>query len=193
MITPLQRRLDGREPARWRSASTDLAGKRLVSYLPMAHIAERMTSHYQQAVLGYEVTHLPRPGPARAPTLREVRPNIMFGVPRVWEKIHAGVVGGARPPTPSRRPQFDEARRGGQARSPRRASLGRGHRRAGRHLGLPRRRRLPAASASCSASTRSTFAITGAAPIPRRAARVVPGHRRAAVGDLRHVRVARAR
>ena len=67
-------------------------GKRVVSYLPMAHIAERMTSHYQQAWLGYEVTSCPDPGQIGA-YARDVRPNVMFGVPRVWEKIHAGVVG----------------------------------------------------------------------------------------------------
>jgi long-chain acyl-CoA synthetase len=68
-----------------------LAGQRLVSYLPMAHIAERMTSHYQQAFVGFEVTTCPDPGQI-GPYLREVRPNIVFGVPRVWEKIHAGVM-----------------------------------------------------------------------------------------------------
>jgi long-chain acyl-CoA synthetase len=68
------------------------AGKRLVSYLPMAHIAERMTSHYQHAALGYEVTTCPEPGQVAA-YAREVRPNVMFGVPRIWEKMHAGVVG----------------------------------------------------------------------------------------------------
>jgi long-chain acyl-CoA synthetase len=67
------------------------AGKRLVSYLPMAHIAERMTSHYQQAFLGYELTMCPDPAQI-AMHLRDVHPNIVFGVPRVWEKIQAGVL-----------------------------------------------------------------------------------------------------
>ncbi|MET1050569.1 MAG: AMP-binding protein [Acidimicrobiales bacterium] len=70
----------------------DFAGKRLVSYLPMAHIAERMTSHYQQAFLGYEVTCCPNPGEIAA-YAREVRPQLMFGVPRVWEKLYGGVMG----------------------------------------------------------------------------------------------------
>ena len=65
-------------------------GKKLVSYLPMAHIAERMTSHYQMAFLGYVVTCCPDPSQAAA-YFREVRPNLVFGVPRVWEKMHAGV------------------------------------------------------------------------------------------------------
>ncbi len=38
---------------------TDYAGKKLISYLPMAHIAERLVSHYQQAVLGFTVTCCP--------------------------------------------------------------------------------------------------------------------------------------
>ncbi|MEJ7582687.1 MAG: AMP-binding protein, partial [Acidimicrobiales bacterium] len=70
----------------------EFVGKRLVSYLPMAHIAERMTSHYQQATLGYEVATCPEPGLLSA-FVREVRPNLMFGVPRVWEKLQAGVAG----------------------------------------------------------------------------------------------------
>jgi long-chain acyl-CoA synthetase len=68
-----------------------LAGKRVVSYLPMAHIAERMTSHYQGIFAGYEVTTCPNPAHIAA-YLQHVRPNIVFGVPRVWEKINAGVM-----------------------------------------------------------------------------------------------------
>jgi long-chain acyl-CoA synthetase len=66
------------------------AGFRTVSYLPMAHIAERMSSHYLAAVTGFEVTTCPDPG-AVAEFARAVRPETMFGVPRVWEKIYAGV------------------------------------------------------------------------------------------------------
>ncbi len=66
------------------------AGKRLVSYLPMAHIAERMTSHYQTLFVGYEVTCCPDPT-LFAAYAGEVHPNVMFGVPRVWEKIYGGI------------------------------------------------------------------------------------------------------
>jgi long-chain acyl-CoA synthetase len=68
----------------------DLAGMRLVSYLPMAHIAERMNSHYLAFGYGMEVTCCPEATELRD-YLVEVRPNMMFGVPRVWEKIHSGV------------------------------------------------------------------------------------------------------
>jgi long-chain acyl-CoA synthetase len=65
-------------------------GRRLVSYLPMAHIAERMTSHYQQALLGYEVTTCPEASEV-ASYLPQVRPEILFAVPRIWEKMYAGI------------------------------------------------------------------------------------------------------
>lgn len=68
----------------------DMTGKRLVSYLPMAHIAERVTSHYSLLAMGYEVACCPDPG-LIGDYAREVKPQIMFGVPRVWEKIHARV------------------------------------------------------------------------------------------------------
>ena len=68
----------------------DLDGKRIISYLPMAHIAERSTTHYSAAVSGYEVTTCDDPG-RLAEHLREVRPHLLFGVPRVWEKMRAGV------------------------------------------------------------------------------------------------------
>jgi long-chain acyl-CoA synthetase len=81
-------------------------GKRAVSYLPMAHIAERMMSHYQWAVGGYTVSCCPDPNQLSA-YLREVRPEILFGVPRVWEKIYNGVQA-ALGADPARKAQFDE-------------------------------------------------------------------------------------
>jgi long-chain acyl-CoA synthetase len=65
-------------------------GKRVISYLPMAHIAERMTSHYAGAFMGYEVTTCPDPTGV-LPYLTHVRPDFVFGVPRVYEKVYAGV------------------------------------------------------------------------------------------------------
>ena len=67
-----------------------LAGWREVSYLPMAHIAERMVTHYMHLGWGTEVTTCPDPTQV-AGYLREVRPEFFLGVPRVWEKIYAGV------------------------------------------------------------------------------------------------------
>jgi len=65
-------------------------GWRAVSYLPMAHIAERMTGHYLALIGGLEVTTCPDTG-LLGTYLAAVRPNTFFGVPRVWEKLYSGV------------------------------------------------------------------------------------------------------
>jgi len=70
---------------------TDLTGKRVVSYLPMAHIAERAVSHYGMVFNGLEVSCCPDVN-LLAEYLGQVRPQIAFGVPRVWEKIRARVL-----------------------------------------------------------------------------------------------------
>jgi long-chain acyl-CoA synthetase len=70
----------------------EMAGLRFVSYLPMAHIAERMVSYYMGSALGYDVTTCPDPTQLVS-YLLDVRPQVLFGVPRVWEKIYAGVQG----------------------------------------------------------------------------------------------------
>ncbi|HKY15688.1 MAG TPA: AMP-dependent synthetase/ligase [Microthrixaceae bacterium] len=85
----------------------DSLGSRLVSYLPMAHIAERMVSHYGMVFFGYDVTCCPDPT-AIATYAKEVHPNIIFGVPRVWEKIYAGVQA-ALGLDPEKKAKFDEA------------------------------------------------------------------------------------
>src|SRR5205807_1281484 len=80
----------------WTTESTRRAigfpveGFRLVSYLPMAHVAERMVTHYFHVLDGTEVTSCPDPSQLAA-YLCEVRPNYFFAVPRVWEKLYAGV------------------------------------------------------------------------------------------------------
>ncbi|MDQ3146427.1 MAG: AMP-dependent synthetase/ligase [Actinomycetota bacterium] len=82
-------------------------GYRAISYLPMAHIAERMSTHYLAMLNGYEVTCCPEPGQIGA-YARDVRPQIMFGVPRVWEKIYSGVQG-ALAADADKKTKFDRA------------------------------------------------------------------------------------
>jgi long-chain acyl-CoA synthetase len=91
------------------SLGRDIAveGRRVVSYLPMAHIAERMTSHYQSLAVGYEVSTCPDGGKI-AQYLPEVKPHIFFGVPRVWEKIHSGIMAMAGA-DPARQAQLEVA------------------------------------------------------------------------------------
>ena len=72
----------------------------------MAHIAERMTSHYQGMVSGLSVTSCPDPTQIAA-YAREVHPEIMFGVPRVWEKVYLGV-NAALAADPEKQQKFEE-------------------------------------------------------------------------------------
>ncbi|HEX6657467.1 MAG TPA: AMP-binding protein [Ilumatobacter sp.] len=84
----------------------DIAGWKVVSYLPMAHIAERMVSHYNTLMEGTEVYCCPNFNDLSS-YLRDVRPQLLFGVPRVYEKIHAGV-NAALAADPDKKRQFDD-------------------------------------------------------------------------------------
>jgi len=86
---------------------SDMVGRKVVSYLPMAHIAERIVSHYCLVGAGLEVTTCPETS-ALLPHLLAVHPNIVFGVPRVWEKLYAGVTA-ALDADPEKAEKFNEA------------------------------------------------------------------------------------
>src|SRR3954449_781415 len=64
--------------------------QRLVSYLPMAHIAERMVSHYNPLLWGGQVTPCADIADL-GKYLVAVRPTTLFGPPRVFEKLVAGI------------------------------------------------------------------------------------------------------
>jgi len=62
----------------------------MLSYLPLSHIAEQMFTIHGPATAGcavYFAESLER----LADHLREVRPQVFFGVPRVWEKLQLGI------------------------------------------------------------------------------------------------------
>jgi long-chain acyl-CoA synthetase len=147
-----------------RATGESITGWRQVSYLPMAHIAERFVTHYLHVGEGTEVTTCPEPTEL-ASYLREVRPEHFLGVPRVWEKIHAGITA-AVSADPDKQAGFERA-------------LEVGHRAAAvRVTGEPLPPDLAAAwdavDTAAFANIRSLvgldhcrIAITGAAPIPR--------------------------
>ncbi|MGH3634202.1 MAG: fatty acid--CoA ligase FadD11 [Mycobacterium sp.] len=65
-------------------------GDRITSFLPSAHIADRMTGLYTQEVFGTQVTVV-ADGRAIAAALPDTRPTIWGAVPRVWEKLKAAI------------------------------------------------------------------------------------------------------
>lgn len=76
-----------------------LSGARVISYLPLAHVSERFSSHW-----GALWQHLRAPEPGSVtfcpsldelvPTMLAVRPTFFVGVPRVWEKFQTAVRAG---------------------------------------------------------------------------------------------------
>jgi long-subunit acyl-CoA synthetase (AMP-forming) len=66
------------------------AGSRVVSWLPAAHIAERMAHHYIPVIYAGTITCAPNPREVLS-YLPQVRPTWFFAVPRIWEKLKAGL------------------------------------------------------------------------------------------------------
>ncbi len=74
----------------------DMGGRRtddvLLSYLPLSHIAEQMCSVHMPATNGAcvyfaeSIDKVPE-------NLKDARPTVFFGVPRIWEKFHAVLAG----------------------------------------------------------------------------------------------------
>ena len=66
------------------------SGEINVSYLPLSHIAEQMATILGPATAGSQVFYaesIEKLGEA----IKDARPTLFFGVPRIWEKFHAGV------------------------------------------------------------------------------------------------------
>jgi long-chain acyl-CoA synthetase len=65
-------------------------GDGITSFLPSAHMADRMTGLYTQEVFGTQVTVV-SDGRNIATALPDVQPTIWGAVPRVWEKLKAAI------------------------------------------------------------------------------------------------------
>jgi long-chain acyl-CoA synthetase len=68
----------------------DTPDERFVSYLPMAHVAERLITHYLPLASGAEVTCCADPR-AVFEVLPNARPTFFFAPPRLLEKLQASI------------------------------------------------------------------------------------------------------
>ena len=66
------------------------ASDRTLSYLPLAHVLERVVSHLRQLCTGCEVYFCPSVDQVMT-LVREVHPTYFTSVPRLWEKIYDGI------------------------------------------------------------------------------------------------------
>lgn len=67
--------------------------ERIVSYLPLSHIAAQAVDIYLTLTIGSTV-YFAQPDALKGTlvnTLKEVRPTMFFGVPRVWEKMQENI------------------------------------------------------------------------------------------------------
>jgi long-subunit acyl-CoA synthetase (AMP-forming) len=75
---------------------------RLICYLPLSHIAEQVVSPLLSIATGASV-HFAESLEKLGDNLREVRPHFFLGVPRVWEKVQAGIEAAGASASPLRR------------------------------------------------------------------------------------------
>ena len=86
-----------------------------ISYLPLAHIAERVLGLYGPQVQGSHMHAIGDPSGLLA-ALGEVHPTSFFGVPRVWEKIKTGLSAKlAADPDPANQKMVQDAMAAAQA------------------------------------------------------------------------------
>ena len=85
-----------------RDVSAIDAGERTLSYLPLSHIAEQMATIHGP-ISGGSAVYYAESIDKLADNLKEVRPTLFFGVPRVWEKFHAAIVAKSADAPPARK------------------------------------------------------------------------------------------
>ncbi|RJQ77694.1 long-chain fatty acid--CoA ligase [Pseudonocardiaceae bacterium YIM PH 21723] len=84
-------------------------GARLLSYLPSAHALDRIGINYFAASAGLELNIVRDPREVNA-ALLQVRPVMMAGVPRIWEKLQAIMEAAvAAEPDPAKQAAIHEA------------------------------------------------------------------------------------
>lgn len=138
---------------------------RAVSYLPMAHIAERMVSHYGWLYSRHVITTCPDPA-TLVTYLAPVKPEILFGPPRVFEKLRSGILAAVGAQGEDKLAGFEQA-----------LTVG-GHVAALKAAGAPIPDDLAATHAAVDAAAfapvramlgldEMKFAFAGAAPLPR--------------------------
>lgn len=63
---------------------------RSLSFLPLCHIAERMGTVFNPLALG-QIVHFPENASTIFNDVREVAPQVLFGPPRFWQKLHTQI------------------------------------------------------------------------------------------------------
>jgi long-chain acyl-CoA synthetase len=89
-------------------------GNKSLSFLPLCHIAERMSSVFNPLALGL-IVHFPENAGTVTNDLREVAPHVLFAPPRFWEKMYSQIDLFMRDAVPLARWAYAKAREDGAA------------------------------------------------------------------------------
>jgi long-chain acyl-CoA synthetase len=104
---------------RFREAFGTTVDEEVLSYLPLCHVAERLSSLINGLGTGY-VVNFGEGGESFAQDLRDVQPTLFAAVPRVWEKMLATVEIRMADASPLKRAAYNAAMRRGRRLAPKR-------------------------------------------------------------------------
>ncbi|WP_354699690.1 Long-chain-fatty-acid--CoA ligase FadD15 [Paraconexibacter sp. AEG42_29] len=83
-------------------------GGSAVSYLPFAHMGDRLCAYYMPVVTGACITYHPDPRTA-ADLLPEIQPTLYMAVPRIWQRLQNAAVAKMAEATDAERAALEEA------------------------------------------------------------------------------------
>lgn len=87
-------------------------GDKSISFLPLCHIAERMSTVFNPLAVGL-IVHFPENSGTVTNDLREVAPHVLFAPPRFWEKMYSQIDLFMRDAIPLARWAYGKARESG--------------------------------------------------------------------------------
>ncbi len=90
------------DPGRFTGGKGENPSDEKLTYLPLCHVAERLFSSWSFAYNG-PVLNFAESIETVQINLKEVQPTVFFAVPRIWERIHAGVIIRLQDATPFKR------------------------------------------------------------------------------------------
>jgi len=144
---------------------------RLISFLPLSHMFERMAGYYLSMMAGCEVVYA-RSIPELPEDLLEKRPTILVSVPRIFERVYGKIKAQLAEGPAIKQKLFDKTVEVGWARYELRQGLAKWQ---AKLLLWPILDKIVASKVRAKLGGKLRFALSGGAPLPPSVARVFVG------------------
>jgi len=144
---------------------------RLISFLPLSHMFERMAGYYLSMMAGSEVVYA-RSIPELAKDLLEKKPTILVSVPRIFERVYGKIKAQLAEGPAIKQTLFDKTVEVGWARYELRQGLGKWQ---PKLLLWPILDKIVASKVRAKLGGNLRFALSGGAPLPPSVSRVFVG------------------